>query len=66
MYPIVEVPTDAPDGIEAVGSKRKFWYTRTDTEEREDWAESRISDVSIEFALRQVDINRNALLNLQF
>jgi hypothetical protein len=33
MYPIVEVPTDAPNDIEAVGSKRKFWYTR----EQEDW-----------------------------
>jgi hypothetical protein len=52
MYEIIEVPPDAPDALEHVGSKRKFWYTRSssDTDEEllfkaarqntgEDWSE---------------------------
>jgi len=52
MYEIIEVPPDAPDALEHVGSKQKFWYTRSlsDTDEEllfkaarqntgEDWAE---------------------------
>lgn len=37
MYEIVNVPHDAPDDIEAVGSKRKFWYTRDRSGTDEDW-----------------------------
>jgi hypothetical protein len=37
MYDIVEVPSDAPDALEHVGSKRKFWYTRVRTDTEEDW-----------------------------
>lgn len=48
VYPIIEVPTDAAEAFEAMGTKRKFWFhrgdgmwlfklTRTDT--GEDWAE---------------------------
>jgi len=114
MYDVVEVPSDAPDTLEHVGSKRKFWYTRSlnDTDEEwlfkaarqntgEDWAEkvaaehyseaatawlhrlekidttaveaifdripgARISDASIDFALRQLALNRDALLDLDF
>ncbi len=29
MYPIIDVPPDAPTDIETVGSKRKFWYVRS-------------------------------------
>jgi hypothetical protein len=37
MYPIIEVPHDAPDDIEAVGSKRKFWFTEERSSSGEEW-----------------------------
>jgi hypothetical protein len=37
MYPIVEVQPGAPDAIESVGSKRKFWYTRSPDDADEEW-----------------------------
>ncbi len=37
MYDIIEVPSDAPDALEHVGSKRKFWYTRSLTDADEEW-----------------------------
>jgi hypothetical protein len=37
MYDTVEVPPDAPDALEHVGSKRKFWYTRSLNDSEEEW-----------------------------
>jgi len=40
MYPIIPVPTDAPTDIEALGSKRKFWFKRPVDDasgEKESW-----------------------------
>lgn len=37
MYPVIEVPPYAPDALESVGSKRKFWYTRSRNDADEDW-----------------------------
>jgi len=37
MYDVITVPPDAPDTLEHVGSKRKFWYTRVRTDTEEDW-----------------------------
>lgn len=37
MYPVIDVPPSAPDALESVGSKRKFWYTRSRNGEDEDW-----------------------------
>jgi hypothetical protein len=48
VYPIIEVPADAAEVIEAMGTKRKFWFHREDgmwlfkltrTDTGEDWAE---------------------------
>jgi len=37
MYDIIEVPPNAPDTLEHVGSKRKFWYTRPLGNGGEEW-----------------------------
>jgi len=37
MYSVVEVPPEAPDALESVGSKRKFWYTQSTGDAEEDW-----------------------------
>jgi hypothetical protein len=114
MYDVITVLPDAPDALEHVGSKRKFWYTRVRNDAKEDWlfkaarqntgedwaekvaAEqypeaatawlhrldeidataveaifdripgARISDASIDFVLRQLALNRDALLDLDF
>ena len=36
-YPIIEVPPGAPDALEHVGSKRKFWFTRSGNIGSEEW-----------------------------
>ena len=37
MYDVVTVPPDAADTLEHVGSKRKFWYTRSSDNAEEEW-----------------------------
>lgn len=37
MFDVIEVPPDAPDTLEHVGSKRKFWYTPSFAEAEEEW-----------------------------
>lgn len=36
-FDVVQVPDNAPDKLEYVGSKEKFWYERTDTGNSHDW-----------------------------
>jgi len=37
MYPVIDVSPSAPDALESVGSKRKFWYIRSRNGADEDW-----------------------------
>ena len=36
-FPIISVPDEAPERLENVGSKEKFWYTRSELESHERW-----------------------------
>lgn len=54
MFPIIEVPADAADSFEAMGTKRKFWFRQEDglwlfkltrAGTGEDWAETIVAEL---------------------
>jgi len=73
VYSIIEVPDDAAELTEQLGTKPKFWFRIGNAEHLfkearpgsgEDWSEKdRISATAGDFALAILDHNRNRLLS---